>query len=95
MYSQSTMHPGHATAAHRLVSGRAVELAGTDADRAARVAAAHLPWLAHLDDGEREVCLDEIVQALVTGAELDPLLERWADLAARRYEARTARDPHL
>jgi hypothetical protein len=87
---QSTIHPGHATAAHRILSGRAPELAGTDEDRAARVAAAHLPWLAHLDDEERQVCLDEVVRALVSGTELGTLIETWADSAAQRLAARIA-----
>lgn len=91
MYSPSTMHPGHATAAHRIISGRAVDFAETDEDRAARVAAAHLPWLAHLDDEERRECLDEVVNALVTGAELDVLIARWADVAAQRQAERARR----
>lgn len=83
-----TLHPGNETAAHRIVSGRAPDLAETDADRAARVAAAHLPWLAHLDDGERAVCLDEVVAALTEGAELEPVLRRWSDVAAERRRSR-------
>ena len=90
MAIQSAIHPGHATAAHRILSGRAPELAGTDQDRAARVAAAHLPWLAHLDDGEREACLDEVVDALVAREHLDGLIARWADVAAARRAERDA-----
>ena len=86
---QPTIHPGHATAVHRIISGRAPELAGTDEDRAARVAAAHLPWLAHLDDQERQICLDEVVAALVSGDELDRLIARWAETAQRRHAARS------
>lgn len=89
--AQPTIHPGHATAAHRIISGRAQELAATDQDRAARVAAAHLPWLAHLDDDERRVCLDEVVEALVNRSELDGLIARWADVAQRRRAERAAR----
>ncbi len=87
---QSTIHPGHATAAHRILSGRAPELAGNDEERAARVAAAHLPWLAHLDDEERQVCLDEVVRALVAGSELGTLIESWAEIAAQRHATRIA-----
>lgn len=81
-----TAHPGTATAAHRIVSGRAPDLAGTDAERAARVAAAHLPWLAHLDDGERGRALDEVVAALTFRQDLNPVLEHWSDVAARRRD---------
>ncbi len=89
--AQPTIHPGHATAAHRIISGRAPELAGTDEDAAARVAAAHLPWLAHLDDDERRVCLDEVVGALVNRGELDRLIARWADVAQARRDERSGR----
>jgi hypothetical protein len=91
MTTKSMIHPGHHTAAHRIVSGRAPELACTDRDRAARVAAAHLPWLAHLGDQEREVCLDEVVGALVDGEELTGLIERWADVARERRAVVAAR----
>lgn len=84
MVPQTLIHPGHATAAHRIVSGRASDLAGTDRDRAARVAAAQLPWLAHLDDEERQVCLDEVVSSLVDGGDLDGVIENWASVATRR-----------
>jgi DUF1009 family protein len=90
MAIQSTIHPGHATAAHRIISGRAPELASTDQERAARVAAAHLPWLAHLDDGERAACLDEVVSALVARESLDAPIARWADVAAARRAERDA-----
>jgi hypothetical protein len=91
MTPPATIHPGHATAAHRIITGRAPELAGTDEDRAARVAAAHLPWLAHLDDHERQVCLDQIVAALVGRTELDGVIAEWAEVAARRRSERAAR----
>lgn len=83
-----TAHPGTATAAHRIVSSRAPDLVGTDADRAARVAAAHLPWLAHLDDVERRRALDEVVAALSSGQDLTEVLEHWSEVAARRLDAR-------
>lgn len=82
-----TAHPGTATAAHRIASGRAPDLAGTDAERAARVAAAHLPWLAHLDDADRTRALDDVVAALTSGQELAAVLEHWSELAARRRDA--------
>lgn len=87
---QSTIHPGHATAAHRIVTGRATELADTDRDRAARVAAAQLPWLAHLPDHERDACLDEILTALTDCSGLDALLARWAAIAETRRLERAA-----
>lgn len=87
---QSTIHPGHATAAHRIVTGRATDLADTDRDRAARVAAAQLPWLAHLADHEREACLDEVITALRECNGLDSLLARWADVAEQRRAERAA-----
>jgi hypothetical protein len=83
-----TLHPGDRTAAHRIVSGRAPDLADTDAERAARVAAAHLPWLAHLDDAERAVCLDEVVATLTDDGELQPVLRKWSDVAAERRAGR-------
>lgn len=81
------LHPGNETAAHRIVSGRAQDLVATDEEKAAQVAAAHLPWLAHLDDSERAVCLDEVVRALTEDGDLSGVLERWSDLAARRRAA--------
>jgi hypothetical protein len=91
MTTQSMIHPGHHTAAHRIVSGRAPELACTDRDRAARVAAAHLPWLAHLPDQEREACLDQVVGALIDSKELSELIERWAEVARERRAGAMAR----
>jgi hypothetical protein len=86
-----TMHPGHATAAHRIIRGRAHEFAGTDEERAARVAAAHLPWLAYLDDDSRQICLDEVVAALVSRCDLEGLIARWAETALQNQREKSGR----
>lgn len=83
------LHPGNETAAHRIVSGRAQDLVATDEEKAAQVAAAHLPWLAHLDDAERAICLDEVVKALTNDEDLTGILEHWSGIAADRRRAAT------
>ena len=83
--NQSTITAGVSPAAHRILAGRALELAGSDEERAARIVAAQLPWLAHLDDQERQVCLDDVLDALVDHRDLDEVLQTWSDVAERRH----------
>lgn len=67
------------TAASRLAEGRAARWVGLDPERAARHAAAQLPWLADLPDRDRTACLDEVVAQLPAGAgPVSDVLARWA-----------------
>jgi hypothetical protein len=77
------MHPFPSvdTAAHRIVQGQAAVTADTDRDRAARVAARHLPWLCRLADADRDVCLDEVIDALLDGKDPTPVLHTWQSRA--------------